>query len=132
MSKLRSLPSVGNSLLRGAGHVMFQNSAISGALFLVGIIWGSYECGMPQVAWAAIVGLIASTFGGYIIGEKKEDGKDGLWGFNGVLVGCDEFVDDTMVATHTHRSLLLSHMAFPLAKVQNLKTRNTELRGKRS
>lgn len=76
------------SILRGAGQVMFQCSAYTGLFFLLGIFWGSYECHVPQVAWAAVVGLIASTFAGWLMGEPKTDGQEGLWGFNGILVGC--------------------------------------------
>lgn len=75
-------------LLRGSGQVMFQQSAYTGLLFLIGIFWGAYSANAPQVAWGAVLGLIASTFAGWIMGEYTEDGQDGLWGFNGILVGC--------------------------------------------
>lgn len=75
-------------LLRGSGQVMFQQSAYTGILFLAGIFWGAYNAGAPQVAWGAVVGLLASTFAGWIVGEHIGDGRDGLWGFNGILVGC--------------------------------------------
>lgn len=76
------------TLLRGAGQVMFQNSAITGLFFLAGIFWGSYECHVPEVAWGAVVGVAASTLAGYMVGLPDKDGADGLWGFNGILVGC--------------------------------------------
>ena len=76
------------STLRGAGQVMFQQSAWTGILFLAGIFWGAYECHTPAVAWGAVVGLVASTVAGMVINENFEQGIDGLWGFNGVLVGC--------------------------------------------
>ena len=75
-------------LLRGSGQVMFQQSAWTGLLFLAGIFWGAYNAGAPQVAWGSLLGLAASSFAGWIIGEYPEDGQDGLWGFNGILVGC--------------------------------------------
>lgn len=75
-------------LLRGSGQVMFQQSAWTGLLFLIGIFWGAYSAGAGQVAWGAVLGLISSTFAGWIIGEHVQDGEDGLWGFNGILVGC--------------------------------------------
>lgn len=83
-----SFPGSIRDLLRGSGQVMFQQSAWTGLLFLAGIFWGAYASGAPQVAWGALVGLIASTFAGWIIGEHIGDGEDGLWGFNGILVGC--------------------------------------------
>lgn len=76
------------TVLRGAGQVMFQCSSWTGFFFLAGIFWGSYECGMPQVAWGAVVGLIASTVAGYLTGDADADGDSGLWGFNGILIGC--------------------------------------------
>lgn len=75
-------------LLRGSGQVMFQQSAWTGLLFIAGIFWGSYAANAPQVAWGALLGLLASSFAGWIIGEYAQDGIDGLWGFNGILVGC--------------------------------------------
>lgn len=74
--------------LRGIGQVMFQQSAWTGLLLLCGIFWGAYECHTPAVAWGAVVGVIASTAAGYLVGQKPSDGEAGLWGFNGVLVGC--------------------------------------------
>lgn len=74
--------------MRGIGQVMFQCNAWTGLLFLLGIFWGSYECNMPQVAWGAVVGVFVSTIAGYALKEPVADGDQGLWGFNGVLVGC--------------------------------------------
>ena len=75
-------------LLRGTGQVMFQNSAWTGLLFMVGIFWGAYAEGQGLVAWGALLGVIVSTVTGYILGFPARDGEQGLWGFNGVLVGC--------------------------------------------
>lgn len=76
---------------------MFQNNAWTGLLFMVGIFWGSYASGMPQVAWGAVAGVITSTLAGVFIGQEDNDGRQGLWGFNGVLVGCafPTFLADT-------------------------------------
>ncbi len=76
------------NLLRGAGQVMFQNDIRTGLLFLAGIFWGACRGGMGAVAWGALAGLIVSTLAGYLLGLPKRDGEQGLWGFNGVLVGC--------------------------------------------
>lgn len=76
------------ALLRGSGQVMFQQSAWTGVLFLAGIFWGAYSAGAPQVAWGALLGLVASSLAGWLLGVHVEDGRDGLWGFNGILVGC--------------------------------------------
>ena len=85
--------------LRGSGQVMFQESAWTGLLFLIGIFWGSYECGVPQVGWGAAVGLIVSTLAGYILPGDASQGSQGLYGFNGILVGCafPTFLPDTWI-----------------------------------
>ena len=75
-------------LLRGAGQVMFQNNAWTGLLFLAGIFWGAYHEGQGLVGWGALLGLIVSTLTGFILGLPAKDGEQGLWGFNGILVGC--------------------------------------------
>lgn len=75
-------------LFRGTGQVMFQNNAWTGLLFIIGIFWGAYHEGMGLVAWGALVGVIVSTVTGYLLGFPAKDGAQGLWGFNGVLVGC--------------------------------------------
>lgn len=76
------------ALLRGTGQVMFQNSVWTGLFFLAGIFWGSYEGGSPLVAWGAVLGLFVSTITGRLLRFTAKDGRQGLWGFNGVLVGC--------------------------------------------
>lgn len=75
-------------LMRGAGQVMFQRSAWTGLLFMVGIFWGAYAAGNGAVAWGALLGLVVSTATGFVLNLRAEDGEDGLWGFNGILVGC--------------------------------------------
>lgn len=78
---------VGN-MLRGIGQVMFQRNGWTGLFFLCGIAWGAYNSGVIEVAWGALVGTFVATLTGYILGLERSDGDSGLWGFNGVLVGC--------------------------------------------
>lgn len=78
-------------LLRGAGQVMFQNSIWTGLFFLIGIFVGAYIEGYPMVAYGALVGLIVSSLTGYFLPLSTDDGDQGLWGFNGILVGCAFF-----------------------------------------
>lgn len=81
----------------GIGQVMFQQSWLTGLLFLAGIFWGSYANGLPQVAWGALVGAAVSTATGFLMQPHSQDGPDGLYGFNGTLVGCafPTFLADT-------------------------------------
>lgn len=76
------------TVARGVGQVMFQDNMWTGLLFLVGIFWGAYMEGFPLVAWGALVGVLVSTLTGYILRLPDQKGANGLWGFNGVLVGC--------------------------------------------
>lgn len=75
-------------LMRGTGQVMFQNSARTGLLFMAGIFWGAYWEGQGLVAWGALAGVAVSTLTGYWLRLPASDGAQGLWGFNGALVGC--------------------------------------------
>lgn len=75
-------------LLRGAGQVMFQNNAWTGALFLAGIFWGAFASGNEAVAWGALLGLATATITGRLLSLPAEEGEQGLWGFNGILAGC--------------------------------------------
>ncbi|WP_304522883.1 urea transporter [Bacteroides acidifaciens] len=67
---------------RGIGQVMFQNNAFSGLLMLVGIFLNSWQMGI-----LAVCGNIISTLTAYFSGYKHDDIKNGLYGFNGTLVG---------------------------------------------
>lgn len=81
---IKDLP---GTLARGAGQVMFQDNAWTGILFFAGILWGSIASHNISVFIGAFVGLLVSTLTGYLIGLKDERGSQGLWGFNGILVG---------------------------------------------
>ncbi|MDE6485033.1 MAG: urea transporter [Duncaniella sp.] len=74
---------------RGAGQVMFQGSALTGALFLAGILAGSLGLGGDghiAVFAGALTALAAATAYGFMTGKSGCD--DGLCGFNAVLTGC--------------------------------------------
>lgn len=74
--------------LRGVGQVMFQDNMWTGLLFLCGIFWGAFDEKIPILAWGALTGVLASTLAGYILKLPDQKGAQGLWGFNGALVGC--------------------------------------------
>jgi len=77
-----------DTLLRGAGQVMFQDSAWTGLFFLLGIIWGAWHERIPEVAVGAMLGLVAGTAAAFILAAPKGDIRKGLHGYNGILVGC--------------------------------------------
>lgn len=68
--------------MRGIGQVMFQNNIYSGLLFLIGIFYNSWLLGL-----AALFGTMISTGIAQVLKYSKEDIENGLYGFNGTLVG---------------------------------------------
>ena len=67
---------------RGIGQVMFQNNAFSGLLMLIGIV-----CNSLLLAFLALAGNVVSTLMALLAGYSKDDIRNGLYGFNGTLVG---------------------------------------------
>ncbi len=98
MEKTKNSASVVDIMLRGASQVMFQNSPWCGLLFLTGIAAGAGSAGTPTVAWGALLGLCVATLTGFVLHGSIEEGRQGLWGFNGILVGCalPTFMDNTL------------------------------------
>jgi urea transporter len=73
--------------LRGIGQVMLQDNPLTGALFLLGIAWGSYAAGLPRVAIAGVVAVIVATLTAKWLRVDEKALGSGLYGYNGVLVG---------------------------------------------
>lgn len=73
--------------LRGIGQVMFQDNPLSGLLFFIGIGWGSYAAGMPQVAVGGLVALLSGTLTAMWLRVDAKDLRAGLYGYNAYLVG---------------------------------------------
>lgn len=71
-----------DSVLRGMGQVMLQNNALTGLLFLLGILVSSW-----QMMLAALLGAASGTLAAILFKYGKKDIDDGLYGFNGALVG---------------------------------------------
>lgn len=69
-------------IARGVGQVMFQNNALSGLLMWIGIFLNSW-----QLSLLALGGNIVSTFTARMAGCREADIQNGLYGFNGTLVG---------------------------------------------
>jgi urea transporter len=74
-------------LLRGASQVMLQNNPLTGLLFVIGIIWGAVAAGNVAIAIGAIVGLIVATATAILLPTDEISLGQGLFGFNGILVG---------------------------------------------
>lgn len=73
--------------LRGAGQVIFQNNPLTGLLFLLAIVWGAIVAGQIDIAIGAIVALVVASYTAILLDADEASLKQGLFGFNGVLVG---------------------------------------------
>jgi len=71
------------SSTRAIGQVTFLNSTTSGRIVLASLALGD-----PTLAAFAALGAITSTSAAHIVGLDAQSRKDGLWGYNGALVGC--------------------------------------------
>lgn len=77
-----AIPRPARDVLRGVGQVFFQENAISGILFLVGILAGS-----PLMAAGAIVGAAIGTATARLLKFDPAETEAGIFGFNATLVG---------------------------------------------
>ena len=69
-------------ILKGFGQIMLQESAFTGALFMVGIAVHSIE-----MLVGAILGSLVSMAGAFAFRYARSDILRGYYGFNGALVG---------------------------------------------
>ncbi len=82
MTKFMNYRDFVKSIFRGVGQVMLQNNAITGLIFLIGIFYASWLMG-----FGALIGVLIGTMTALILNYKQKDILDGLYGFNGTLVG---------------------------------------------
>jgi urea transporter len=68
---------------RGIGQVIFLNSPMSGAVILGGLAVSS-----PYLASLGALGAVTATASAKAAGLDDQALKDGLWGYNGCLIGC--------------------------------------------
>lgn len=73
-------------VLRGIGQVMFQDNALSGLIFLVGIAIAS-----PLMAAGGLVGAVIGALTAKILKFNEAEYRDGIYGFNATLVGVATF-----------------------------------------
>lgn len=80
--------------LRGVGQVMFQENALTGLLFLMGIALAGWEETWPVALWMAFGGLagtIIGTLTAWLLRYDEKDLRAGIYGFNSCLVGIANF-----------------------------------------
>ncbi|MGH8278542.1 MAG: urea transporter [Gammaproteobacteria bacterium] len=70
-----------DSVLRGIGQVMLQDSSYAGLLFLIGIFYNSVLFGL-----GVVVGTAVSTATAMLLGAERPLVRAGMFGFNGALV----------------------------------------------
>jgi urea transporter len=81
-SLARKIPDPVLWAFRGIGQVFFQENALTGALFAVGIAVSS-----PLMALGAVVGTAIGTATAWILKYDKTELYAGIYGFNATLVG---------------------------------------------
>ena len=73
-------------VFRGIGQVFFQENALTGALFVLGILLSS-----PLMALGAVVGSVIGTTTAQLLKFDKAELVAGIFGFNATLVGIASF-----------------------------------------
>ena len=117
--------STGNTLLdpeqldastRAMGQVIFLNSTTSGR-----IIFASLVLGDPTLAAFAALGSFTATSTSKFIGLDEDTYKNGLWGYNGALIGCAASVFGPAYPPYMVLSTMLGSAATPVlsASVKN-------------
>jgi urea transporter len=81
-TKMRSQFSFFAVLLKGMGQIMLQENVFTGALFLIGIFYGSLYMGL-----AALLAVFVGTITAKILGFDKAATNSGIYGFSPALVG---------------------------------------------
>ena len=71
-----------NYTLRGFGQAVFANNPISGLILLVALAIQS-----PWLALMSLIGVISSTMTGVLMKQDRESIRNGVFGFQGFLVG---------------------------------------------
>ncbi|KAL3817188.1 hypothetical protein ACHAXA_007731 [Cyclostephanos tholiformis] len=94
---------------KSMGQVIFLGSPASG-----GVIFASLALGDPKLAAFAALGAITANTTSRIIGLDGETWNDGLWGYNGALVGCAASVFGPAYFPYAVISTLIGAAAAPL------------------
>jgi urea transporter len=82
----RSLPEPVRTALRGVGQVFFQENALTGACFILGIALSS-----PLMAAGAAIGAAIGTATARLLKFDEAETTAGIYGFNSTLVGIATF-----------------------------------------
>lgn len=94
---------------RAMGQVIFLNSTTSGR-----IIFASLVLGDPTLAAFAALGSFTATSTSKFIGLDEDTYKNGLWGYNGALIGCAASVFGPAYPPYMVLSTILGSAATPV------------------
>lgn len=67
---------------RGISQIFLLNNVITGILFLAGAFYNSWSIGT-----GGVIGVLTGTFTALVFKYRREDVNNGLYGYNGALVG---------------------------------------------
>ena len=73
--------------LRGIAQVMLQNHPLTGVLFLAAVAWGAFAAGAPEILFGGLLALLTATVTAMWLRVDAQALRDGLYGYNAVLVG---------------------------------------------
>lgn len=73
--------------LKGTSQVFFMENALTGILFFVAMAYASYVTGVYATVIGAAIGVLVATFTARLLECDGPSIEQGLFGFNGVLVG---------------------------------------------
>jgi urea transporter/ankyrin repeat protein len=83
-SKRGGIVSFVDACLRSFGQVFFQNSPVSGALFIVALLASS----TPVMAAVAVLAVVSANLFSIVFEYDAGLRSSGIWGYNASLVGC--------------------------------------------
>lgn len=73
--------------LRGIAQVMLQKHPLTGVLFLAAIAWGAFAAGAPEILFGGLLALLSANVTAMWLRVDTQALRDGLYGYNAVLVG---------------------------------------------
>lgn len=73
--------------LRGTSQVFFMENALTGVLFFAAMAYASYVTGVYATVIGAAIGVVVATATAHLLACDEASIQQGLFGFNGVLVG---------------------------------------------
>ena len=77
-----TVKNIAEIIFRGISQIFLLNNVITGILFLAGAFYNSWSIGI-----GGVIGVLAGTFTALLLKYQSDDINNGLYGYNGALVG---------------------------------------------